>query len=139
MTLGEAVQQNPLIDVPVAGDKIVYDNLEVSFLVDEDLYAWTTIVDWMKGLGFPETSDQYKNLPLQQRIQLGATAANGGQYSDAMITVYTNKNNPILQVKFVDLFPINIGSLNFSTAESAEAIMTATVTFRFMNYSILRF
>ena len=135
VTLGEAVQNNPLVDVPVAGDKIVYDSFDVTFLIDEELLAWTTVLDWIKGLGFPETTDQYKNLPLQQKLQLGT---NRPQYSDAIVTIYTNKNNPVLQMKFVDLFPTNVSGLQFDVSQSSHNVMTAMATFRFANYSILR-
>jgi hypothetical protein len=136
ISMGEAVQQTPFIDAPIPGDKIVYDTLEISFLIDEQLTSWMGIHDWMIGLGFPESFDQYKNLPLQQRIQMKHEKP---QYSDAIITIYSNKNNPVLQVRFIDLFPINLGSMSFNTADSAEAVMTSTASFKYTNYHIQRF
>ncbi len=134
ITLGQTIQNNPLVDVPVAGDKVVYDPLTVTFLVDEELQAWTTVLDWIKGLGFPETTDQYKNLPLQQKLQLN----NRPQYSDALITIYTNKNNAALQVKFTDLFPTNLSGLQYDVSQSSHNVMTAVASFSYANYSYLR-
>ena len=138
ISFGEATQQTPFIDAPVPGDKMVYDPLDISFLIDEPLWAWTTIQDWMKGMAFPENFEQYKNLNLQQRIMLRGTNQQP-QYSDAILTVMTNKNNPVLQIQFSQIFPVSISGIEYDTALSAEHIVTAHATFRFTNYEIIRF
>jgi hypothetical protein len=135
ITFGEAVQQNPLIDAPIPGDKMVYDALEIDFLIDEALLSWTTIQDWIKGMAFPENTDQYKNLNLQQSLQLRNKQP---QYSDATLTILTNKNNPIVTVQFSQLFPISINSLQFDTAVDASTILTGKAAFKFTNYDISR-
>ena len=136
ITFGTATQQTPFIDAPVPGDKMIYDDLEITFLVDEPLWAWTTVQDWLRGMAFPDDFNEYKNLSLQQKIQLRGTKP---QYSDASLIILTNKNNPILEVKFYDLFPVTLNSIHFDTAMSAENILTATAAFRFTNYEINRF
>ena len=40
ITLGTAVQANPYKDLDVPGDKLVYDDFRVSFVVDEGSYVW---------------------------------------------------------------------------------------------------
>ena len=37
ITLGTANQPTPLKDLPIPGDKLEYDNLSITFLVDEGL------------------------------------------------------------------------------------------------------
>lgn len=37
LTLGTAEQITPLKDIPLPGDRLVYDSLNISFLVDENL------------------------------------------------------------------------------------------------------
>jgi hypothetical protein len=132
---GNATQQNPFIDRPVPGDKMIYEPLTITFLIDEPLYAWTTIQDWIKGITFPENFDQYKNLTLQQKLQqVGSTP----QYSDATLTILTNKNNPIVEVRFIDVFPISVSSIEFDTSLPATNILTGTASFMFTNYDINR-
>jgi len=138
VSFGEAIQHTPFIDAPIPGDKMVYDPLEITFLIDEPLYSWTTIMDWIKGMAFPENFDQYKNLNLQQRLQL-QNVGGKPQYSDALIGIYSNKNNPVLQIKFTDTFPIALSSIHFDTAQDAKNIITGTASFKFTNYDILRF
>jgi hypothetical protein len=135
ITFGEATQQTPLIDAPIPGDKMVYDAFEIDFLIDEALLSWTTIQDWIRGMAFPENTDQYKNLNMQQQLQLRNQQP---QYSDASLTILTNKNNPIVTVQFSQLFPISINSLQFDTAQDATNILTGSASFKFTNYDISR-
>ena len=37
ISLGGATQPTPLVDVPIPGDKINYDSLDITFIVDENL------------------------------------------------------------------------------------------------------
>ena len=34
------VQATPFIDLPIPGDKMLYDQLDIEFLVDEELSSW---------------------------------------------------------------------------------------------------
>ena len=135
IAFGEAVQQTPLIDAPIPGDKMVYEPLEIDFLIDEALLSWTTIQDWIRGMAFPENTDQYKNLNLQQQLQLRNQQP---QYSDATLTILTNKNNPIVTVQFSQLFPVSINSIQFDTSVDASSILTGKAAFKFTNYDISR-
>lgn len=138
MSCHAATQATPFVDAPIPGQKLIYDPLEVKFIVDEQMWAYTSIVDWIKGYSMPDSFQEYKNLTLQQRLQLASSTMNRPQYSDAMLTVYTNKNNPTLQLNFKDVFPESIESINFSTDMSAEAIIQVKCTFRYTTWTINR-
>jgi len=134
-----ATQDTIHVSAPLPGSKLIYEPLKIKFLVDEQMLAYTTICDWIKGYALPEDFSQYQNLTLQQRIQISKSVANQPQYSDAMLTVYTNKNNPTLQLKFHDCFPESIGSVDFSTEMSAEAMIQVEATFLYTYWEINRF
>jgi hypothetical protein len=135
ITTNPTQQPTPFIDAPVPADKMVYERLDMTFLLDEPLWAWTSVNDWLKGLTFPESFDQYKNLTLQQRLQ---TQNAKPQYSDAILTVFTNKNNPIIQLNFIDVFPVTLSSITLSTKAPATDVLTASASFAFTNYTIQR-
>lgn len=130
-----AYQQTPFIDVPVEPDKMTYEKLTMTFLVDEPIWSWTSINDWIKGMTFPDNFQQYKQLTMQQRIQM---QSNKPQYSDGTLTVMTNKNNPIMQVLFEDLFPISLTSVDLGVAITATEVVVATAEFAFKGYQINR-
>ena len=56
VSLGQAIQETPNLDLFHSGTKISYNTFDVTFLVNEDLSAWTTIYNWMKDLSSVEAS-----------------------------------------------------------------------------------
>ena len=51
ISLGETSMPTPLKDIPMPGDKVSYQTLDVSFLVDENLNNYKELHDWLIGLG----------------------------------------------------------------------------------------
>jgi len=135
ITANPVVQETPFIDAPIPADKMRYDNFTMTFLLDEPLWSWTSVQDWLKGLTFPDSFQEYKNLTIQQRL---LTANKMPQYSDAQLTILTNKNNPILSVTFQDMFPVSLSSIDFSVTDAATTVKTATASFAFTNYQVSR-
>ena len=62
ISMGTAVQPTYLKDIAVPGDKVLYDDLNVRFLVDEKMENYLSIYKWMTGLGYPENAGQFDQL-----------------------------------------------------------------------------
>lgn len=139
VSLTEIPRQTPFVDLYVPGEKLVYDTFNITFLVDEDLRAWTDIHDWIRAITFPTEFKEYLDLKRLDRVPLFRSEFEAKpQYSSAILSVYTNKNNPNFRVKFVDLFPTTLSTILFSSQDSAENIVTADATFRFSYYEYER-
>ena len=54
------VQPSYLKDIDVPGEKIQFADLRVRFLVDEDLKNYMAIHNWITGIGYPETAQDFK-------------------------------------------------------------------------------
>ena len=148
--LGQANQPTPLKDVPITGDKLEYDNLNISFLVDENLENYREIHGWLTGLGFPKDNEQFRNLqnagsdrfPTTKNTGLNkelgqirkAVQDDGGLYSDATLFVLTSKNNANLEVRFRDLYPVSLSGLDYNQQETDIQYLTANVTFAYKIY-----
>ena len=50
--------------------------------------------------------------------------------------VLSNKNNPIVEIAFHDIFPISLGALEFTQNVSDIEYMTATAEFAYEIYEI---
>lgn len=139
LSVSEVPLFTPFIDLYVPGEKLVYDTLNVTFLVDEDLRDWEQLHDWIRAMTFPHDFNEYKNLKNLSSVS-ASRALNKlpPQYTDASMTIYTNKNNPNLRIEFKDLFPVSLGAVMFNSSDSAENIITADATFRFSYYNIVR-
>ena len=150
ISLGQASQPTPLKDVPLPGDKLDYDNLTISFLVDENLENYREIHGWLTGLGFPKDHLQFRNLqnagsdrfPTTSNVgiskELGkvskAVQDDGGLYSDATLSVLTSKNTKNLEVRFRDLYPISLSGLDYNQQETDIQYLSATVSFAYKIY-----
>jgi len=139
VSLTEIPRQTPFVDLYIPGEKIVYDTFNITFLVDEDLRAWSDIHDWIRAITFPTDFKEYMDL---QRLDRGPLFRkeynNKPQYSNAILTLYTNKNNANFRIKFIDLFPTSLSTILFSSQDSAENVVTADATFRFSYYEYER-
>jgi hypothetical protein len=135
LSMSEAPQTNPFIDLYVPGDKLIYDLLNVTFYVDEDLKSWTEVHDWIRAMTFPETFDEYTGLSLLNRYTRSSTT-NRPQYSDAMLTILSSANNPKIRIKYYDLFPISISTFILSSTDTPDNIVTADAVFRYSYFDI---
>ena len=56
-------------DLPIPGDKMEFEDLNVRFLVDENLENYMEIQNWMRGLGFPESFQEIYDLQDQKNLE----------------------------------------------------------------------
>ena len=152
INLGSATQTNPLYDIPLPGDKITYAALDMSFLVDENLNNYKEIHDWILGLGFPSNNQQFQDLQSAGSDRFPgstrSTAATGtstpqplnegGIYSDAILTVLNSKNIAKTEIRFQNVYPTSLGSLNYDIRATDVDYLSASVSFNFMNYDIVQ-
>jgi len=148
---GNMAQATPLKDLPLPGEKLTYEPLNMTFLVDENLENFQEIHGWLVGLGFPRDYSEFRNLvssgndrfPAKTqsvsteigKVKYGAPNV-GGTYSDATLSILTSKNNPVTEVRFRNVFPTSLTGLNYTQSETDVEYLTATVTF---NYEIYDF
>lgn len=110
------------------GDKLVFDQLNITVIIDEDLRVWEETFDWLQALTFPREFSQY------WRNTNGRQTA----YHDGILTINTNANNPNMRVKFINCHPVTLGGINFSVQETAQNIITADIAFRYDGFDIQR-
>jgi len=61
LTLGLATQPTYLKDIDLPGDKVIFDDLTLRFLVDENLENYMEVQKWIRGLGYPESLAEIYN------------------------------------------------------------------------------
>ena len=148
ISLGEAVIPTPFKNIPLMGDKLTYGNLDVSFIVDEYLENYITIHNWLIGIGFPKTRTQFSsfrsdtsNNPTSAKTvspdTVGAATPDRGMYSDATLTILSNKNNPLVEVRYSDIFPVSLSALSYSQDATDVTYQTADISFRYKLYEIV--
>jgi len=125
------------IDIFFPGDKVSFDNLEVTFLVDEDLENFKEVYDWINAIVPIKDPSDFKSFTGSTSTKgiLTGVANDLNQYSLITLVTNTNKNIPNKYFRFYDCFPTALGGLELKSGESGEAV-TCTVTFRFTYYDI---
>ena len=138
----------PYKNIPYAGERLTYDNILLEFLVDEYLENYISLHNWMTGLGFPESRSQFQtyrdttsNTPADRagtkHVDRVSTATpDKAMYSDAFIMFLSNKNNPILQANFEDIFPVSLGALDYTQAATDVEYMSVQAEFAYKIYTL---
>ncbi len=126
-------QPSYLKDLDIPGGKLQYGDLNIRFLVDEDMVNYMSIHNWLTGLGFPETTQQFKNLTTDENNLQDSKL----QFSDGSLYVLDSSYNTTAVVKFKDLFPISLSSLEFNATQTDVQYFTADVIFKYTVYNIL--
>jgi hypothetical protein len=58
--------------------------------------------------------------------------------SDATLYVKTNSNNPNFKFNFIDLYPTELGEMNFTSSDNSQDFITATATFNYGYYEAIK-
>ena len=138
ISMGTAVQPTYLKDIPVPGDKPVYDDLSVRFIIDENMENYLSLNKWITGLGYPESLKQY-----QQLADVGpslATQDNSNprwfEFSDATLQILSSNYQPNINVNFKGCFPVAVSTLEFDSSQRDYSYFTCEATFKYDYYTI---
>lgn len=145
---GVVTQATRYNKIPHPGDELEFDELTLKFQVDEDLQNYLGVLNWIRGINFPVSSEEYANvmnepITLVEHIQ-GGTYKNlnpefGGTVSDLTLTVLSSKSQAHIHTFFRDAFPISISPLDFVTTESGDVEpRDCTISFRYSRFDIQR-
>ena len=99
ISLGTATQPSYLKDVDIPGDKLTFGDFSLRFMVDEDLVNYMKIHNWMSGLGFPESTKDFKDLTTNDDNQRDFNE----QFSDGSLHILNSNFRDVAIVKFRDL------------------------------------
>ncbi len=123
MSLGLATQATPFSDTPLIGDKITFEQLTLSFIVNEDLSNYLELYNWLISLGFSDDHDQF-NLS-------NSVNPDENLRSDMNIIINTNKSNPNYSITFRDAFPVSLGSIELDVATASLEPIILDVSFAY--------
>ena len=140
ISMGTAVQPTYLKDIPVPGDKVLYDDLTVRFIVDEKMENYLAIYKWITGLGFPENLGQFDQLRKDDNRTDRLIGDDGDpryfEFSDATLQVLNSNYKPSVLINFKDAFPISLSTLDFDVTTRDYNYFTAEVSFKYTIFNI---
>ena len=121
VTLTDVAMPNPFVPIK-APSKMEFDDLSITFVVDENLTNWLEIYNWMRSCTNVENYDEFRS------PNTHLTTAN-------MIVLNSGKQ-PRLNVTFEGLYPKNLSSIDFSSVLIDPEPIQSTATFGYRSYYI---
>ncbi len=125
---GVAMVPTPFMDQAFSPDKLVYGDVSVSFKIDENLVNYMEMLNWIKGITFPNSFQQYGT---------ALAAVDGdGIYSDAHLIILNNSGKPTMEYTFIDMFPIALSGIRMNSQDNEVEYLAASVTFKIRDFEI---
>lgn len=117
----------PVTEVPtrfrnfpiVGGGGVSYGDLNLTFIIDEDLINYKSIHKWIRQNGAAE-----QHMP-----------TNDPQYSGGQLHILTSNFNINHIIDFENLFPVSLTPINFDATVTDIEYFTAQVVFKYTNYT----
>lgn len=105
--------------VPIASSGgVTFGDLDLSFIVDEDMKNYLTIWKWIYQNNLAEDFDDQKY----------------PDYSQARLQILNSNFNPNIIVVFENIFPTELTELSFDVEDQDVEYLTATSRFKFTKY-----
>jgi len=149
VSLTELTQPTRLMPVRIPGNDMTFEDLTVTFIVDEDLTNYRSVHDWMAGLAQVDSDDKYRALvtsgndrmPLSQQANLQdagrptSATPDGAIFSDAKMIILSAKNIPIVELTFEDTYPKALSALDYNQNATDVEYLQATVTLGYKKHT----
>jgi hypothetical protein len=134
---GAAERSTPFKNIYTPGDKLIFDDLNVTLVADENLASFRECWDWLHAVTRAEGFEGYAglNAPVVGGVT-SVTSDGKGSMSDASLIILDSNKNSNIQISFTDVFPISIGPIQLNTSDTDVTPPTFDVTFKYSGYSI---
>lgn len=99
-----------------------YDNLAITFKIDEMMQNYLEVYNWMVELSTPDRFEQ----------------ADHTKY-DGTLIIFNNSKKPQISITYHDIFPVSLSPIMFDTTLTEVQYLDATASFSFdrMFFSVL--
>lgn len=113
MNLGAIQSPTPFVRITDPGN-ITYDDLQITFMVGENLDSYLEIFNWIEQLGRPDSFKQYEY-----------------EKTDASLIILNSAKRAVFDIQFTDIFPTSLSGLDFDSTIADVQYISATATFSF--------
>jgi len=140
ITLSTAEQSTRYNAIPIPGDEVSYNDLNIKFIVDENITNYLEIHRWIRHLGHPYNLQELytaQNNTETSLLYYTGYAKEGSIYSDASLTILNSNFIPKFKIIFKDIFPIYISDMVFDSSTTELNYIIADATFKYTIYDIV--
>ena len=117
------------------GDKMTFGDLNLTFMINENMDNYYEIYKWLKGMTNPKHEEEFANY-LRGVYEPGRPTDYQKITTDARLLVLDSNFNSITSVVFENLFPVSLSGVRLSADATDIDYVTADVSFK---YTLLEF
>ena len=111
LTLDVLPIETPYLEQKIPSNRLAFDDLTLTFAIDELFENYKMLYDWMTLIKHPE------------RYSVDDMIV------DASLFIYSNNNNPKLEFKLFRIFPFALDAITFTTKVDDSDDLECSVTF----------
>jgi len=137
ISMGGPNQATPYNDFQLTGNKLVYENFIVKFLIDENCTNYSLIHNWMVGITYPQKASQWSNFVDQMKNKDFQVNDKFLDQTDLYLYILNSNFNTSFKVHFVDAFPVELTPMEYSTDVRDIQYLSAEVTFKYTYFKLL--
>lgn len=120
MEVPPAELETPFSSVAIRGERLVFNQLDLTFLVDSEMSNYRSMHAWMtSGLLNTDILDRHD------------------VFSDATLSILSPSNQVVASLRFTDLVPVGLGELQFSNQNSDVQFISCTASFRYSAFEFI--
>ena len=140
MNLGSADTGTRLNKIRNPGDELMYEDLFLRFLVDENMKNWYQVANWMREIATPYDNSEFRynrgEIKSVNKRPAGVDIATGNNQwrCDCSLLILSSNYRIVSEVVFRDAWPTSLSTLNFDAASSDVNYFTAEVGLRYNYY-----
>ena len=99
------------VNLAQTGDRMVFDDLAIRFNITENMENYLELFDWMHNIINKKDAEDYKY--------------------DASLLIMSSHNNMVKTVKFQEIFPTSLSTVEFNSQSTDVEYLQADVSFRY--------
>ncbi len=139
ISMDSANQSTRFNKIPQPGDELYYEDLELKFLIDENMKNWYQVHDWMREISTPYSSkeftykrDQLASQNPSKRDDLSNQTNNWR--SDCSLFILSSNYQPVAEFVFHNAFPVSLSTVRFDSSVTTIQYFTAECKIRYSHY-----
>lgn len=138
-----SITGSPGLNIHHLPDRLTYDSLQVTFLIDEEFKAWRELYSWLLGTsgGYDrsvltaEFIDEHLNFI---QMEKASSRLDRAGRTTAGLTIVNGAKIPILRFIFHNVYISSLGQVQFSTTTTDTLTpLTCSATFDYDYYSLV--
>lgn len=132
ISISNAIQNTPFVNIPQPGLKGEYNDLDITFKIDEDLNNYFELHLWMLQLGDVKAFNGY------QQLEQFPEYTGLGLKSEILLSILDHSKNPVYDIIFHDAFPIELNDIEFRADVSDIDFVSSSARFKYTTYSFIK-